>query len=147
MQEYSCVGVSFLIKLQASGLRCFPVNFAKFLITPFLQNASWWLLLKKKSSYNLNNSHSVTDKTLEDKSHANVYNKKSWQACLTKIYNKQPTQIATVILVTKKRKPYTLLIFTHMCIRPANSPGATKSLPVLIDFSRFLGLSQFSQQV
>ena len=26
--------------------RCFPVNFAKFLISPFLQNTSWRLLLK-----------------------------------------------------------------------------------------------------
>ena len=49
----------FLIKLQALGVRpasllkkrlwrkCFPVNFAKFLGTPFLQNASGWLLLAK----------------------------------------------------------------------------------------------------
>ena len=28
--------------------RCFPVNFAKFLSTPFLQNTSWRLLLKKQ---------------------------------------------------------------------------------------------------
>ena len=46
--EKTCVRVSFVIKLQASGLRpvtllkkvpwhrCFPVNFAKFLRTPFL---------------------------------------------------------------------------------------------------------------
>ena len=27
--------------------RCFPVNFLKFLRTPFLQNTSEWLLLKK----------------------------------------------------------------------------------------------------
>ena len=30
--------VSFLIKLKASGLRRLPVNFEKFLRTPFLQN-------------------------------------------------------------------------------------------------------------
>ena len=42
-QENTRARVSFLIKLQASGLlkkrlwhRCFPVNFAKFLRTPFL---------------------------------------------------------------------------------------------------------------
>ena len=47
-QKNTCVRVTFLIKLQASGLtpatllkkslwhRCFPVNFVKFLRTPFL---------------------------------------------------------------------------------------------------------------
>ena len=50
-----CARVSFLIKLQDWGAanllkkkiwhRCFPVNFAKFLRTPFLQNTSGWLLL------------------------------------------------------------------------------------------------------
>ena len=45
----------FLIKLQAWGLqlwqkkrlwlRCFPVNFAKFLRTHFLTEHLWWLLL------------------------------------------------------------------------------------------------------
>ena len=51
-QENTCARVSFLIKLQDSGLRtatllkkrlwhrCFPVNFVKFLRTPFLQNTS-----------------------------------------------------------------------------------------------------------
>ena len=46
-QENTCARVSFLIKLQVSGLRpatllkmrhwnrCFPVNFVKFLRTPF----------------------------------------------------------------------------------------------------------------
>ena len=54
-QENTSARASFLIKLQASGLqlylkkrlwrRCFPVNFAKFLIrTPFLQNTSGQLL-------------------------------------------------------------------------------------------------------
>ena len=56
-QENTCDRVSFLIKLQAYGLRpvtllkkrrchrCFPMNFAKFLRTPFLQNTSGRLLL------------------------------------------------------------------------------------------------------
>ena len=46
-QEKSCVGVSFLIKLQASGLqhRCFPGYFAKFLGTPFFTKHLRWLLL------------------------------------------------------------------------------------------------------
>ena len=37
-RENACIGVSFLIKLQALGLqhRCFPVNFVKFLRTTFL---------------------------------------------------------------------------------------------------------------
>ena len=49
--------VSFLLKLQALGLRpatllkretlaqVFPVNFAKFLRTPFFTEHLWWLLL------------------------------------------------------------------------------------------------------
>ena len=50
----SPVSVSFLIKLQASSLhfskketltQCFPVNFVKFLRTPFLQNTSRPLFL------------------------------------------------------------------------------------------------------
>ena len=44
-QENACDRVSFLIKLQARG-RCFPVNFAKFLRTPFLKEYLWWLLLE-----------------------------------------------------------------------------------------------------
>ena len=53
--EGTCVRFSFLIKLQASGLqlslkkqlrhRCFPINFLKFLRTPFLMEHLWWLLL------------------------------------------------------------------------------------------------------
>ena len=70
-QENTCADVSFLIKLQAcyhhietSHLicydgnmpatllkkrlrrRCFPVNFVKFLRTPFLKDHLWWLLLQ-----------------------------------------------------------------------------------------------------
>ena len=54
-QENTCAGVSFLFKVadlrpetllkKRPWLRCFPVNFAKFLRTPFLQNTSWRLLL------------------------------------------------------------------------------------------------------
>ena len=41
-QENTCARVSFLITLLKKRLwhRCFPVNFAKFLRTPFLQNTS-----------------------------------------------------------------------------------------------------------
>ena len=53
-----CARVSFLIKWQASAFllkkgiwhRCFPVNFAKFLRIPFLQNTSRWLLLLSEIS-------------------------------------------------------------------------------------------------
>ena len=60
-QENTCARVSLLIKLQALGLRpatllekrlwhsCFPVNFMKFLITPFSQNTSGRLLLQFSS--------------------------------------------------------------------------------------------------
>ena len=56
-QENTCAKISFLIKLQALGLRpttllkkifwhrCFPVNFAKFLRTPSFIEQLWWLLL------------------------------------------------------------------------------------------------------
>ena len=46
-QENTCARVSFLIKLQAWGLKhsCFPVNFVKFLRTPFSIEHFWWLLL------------------------------------------------------------------------------------------------------
>ena len=56
-QENTCARVSFLIKLQASGLRpatllkkrlrhrCFPVNFVKFLRTHFFTERLRWLLL------------------------------------------------------------------------------------------------------
>ena len=55
-KENTCAGVSFLIKLQAkacniiqkrdSDISCFPVNFAKFLRTPFFIGHLWWLLLQ-----------------------------------------------------------------------------------------------------
>ena len=48
-QENTCARVSFLIKLRRWH-RCFPVNFAKFLRTPFLQNTSGRLLLIMKHS-------------------------------------------------------------------------------------------------
>ena len=57
LQENTGARVSFLIKLQASGLRpaallkkrlwhrCFPVNFAKFLRAPiFIEHLRWLLL-------------------------------------------------------------------------------------------------------
>ena len=62
-QENTCARVSFLIMLQASGLRpatllkkrlwhrCFPVNFAKFLRTSFFIEHLWWLLLYWHGSY------------------------------------------------------------------------------------------------
>ena len=43
--KLQAVGVSFLIKLIRIWHGCFPVNFAKFLRTPFLQNTSGRLLL------------------------------------------------------------------------------------------------------
>ena len=53
-QKRICTGVSFIIKLQASGMkllkrrlrcRCFPVSFAKILRTPFFIENHQWLLL------------------------------------------------------------------------------------------------------
>ena len=53
-QENTCARVSFSIKLKAVPAtllkkrlwhRWFPVNFAKFLRTPFLTEHLWWLLL------------------------------------------------------------------------------------------------------
>ena len=54
LQENTCASASFLIKLQAEACnfvknrlwhRCFLVNFAKFLRTPFLTEHLRWLLL------------------------------------------------------------------------------------------------------
>ena len=53
-QENTCARVSFLIKFQAPATllkkrlwhRCFPVNFAKFLGTPFFTEHPWYLPLK-----------------------------------------------------------------------------------------------------
>ena len=52
-QENTCTRVSFLIRLQRPATlfkkrrwhRCFPVNFVKFLGTPFYTEHLWWLLL------------------------------------------------------------------------------------------------------
>ena len=49
-QENACARVSLLKK--RLWRRCFPVNFAKFLRAPFLQNTSGWLLLNLKTFYN-----------------------------------------------------------------------------------------------
>ena len=56
-QENACARVSFLVKLQAWRLqlylkkrlryRGFPVNFVKFLRTPFYIEHLWWLLLDR----------------------------------------------------------------------------------------------------
>ena len=43
-QENNCARVSILVKLQPWGCE-FPVNFAQFLITPFLKEYIRWLLL------------------------------------------------------------------------------------------------------
>ena len=54
-QDSTCARVSFLIKLQAAPAtllkkrlqhRCFPGNFAKFLITPVFAENLWWLFLQ-----------------------------------------------------------------------------------------------------
>ena len=42
--EYLCQSL-FFNKATSLRHRCFPVNFSKFLRTPFLQNTSWQLLL------------------------------------------------------------------------------------------------------
>ena len=52
--ENTCARASFSIKLQTSACtwlwrRCFPVNFAKFLRTHFLENSFGWLLLQRVS--------------------------------------------------------------------------------------------------
>ena len=56
-QENTCARVNFLIKLQAAPAtllkkrlwhRCFRMNFAKFLRTPFSQSTSGRLLLKRE---------------------------------------------------------------------------------------------------
>ena len=46
-QETTCARASFLLKKRLWH-RCFPVNFAKFVRTPFLQNTSGRLLLYRQ---------------------------------------------------------------------------------------------------
>ena len=51
-EEHTCARVSFLIKLRPQAIkrlwhRCFPLNFAKFSRTSFLQNTSGRLVLNK----------------------------------------------------------------------------------------------------
>ena len=43
----------FLHNIPGLRHRCFPVNFAKFLRTPFLQNTTWRLLLKTVNLWDL----------------------------------------------------------------------------------------------
>ena len=58
-QENTCDRVSLLIKLHRPSTllkkrlcyRCFPVNFAKFLRTPFFTEHLWWLLLYNLKRY------------------------------------------------------------------------------------------------
>ena len=57
-QENTCARASFLIKLQASGLkkrlwhRCFPVNFVKFLRAPFFTEHIWTTASVNASIFN-----------------------------------------------------------------------------------------------
>ena len=69
-QESTCITVSFLITLQARRLQqlCFPVNFAKFLITPIYIEHLWWLLLKRnmtaeKEIWNFENMWTIPTKS------------------------------------------------------------------------------------
>ena len=67
LQENACARDSFLIKMQARfatlltnslWYRCFPMNFVKFIRTPFLQNTSGRLLVlfPHKTVYSSNTS-------------------------------------------------------------------------------------------
>ena len=42
-RESTCARVSFLLKKRLCH-KCFPVNFSKFVRTPFLMEHLWWLL-------------------------------------------------------------------------------------------------------
>ena len=53
LQENTCTRVSFLLLKKRLWYRCFPVNFAKFLRTPFLQNPSGQRLLNALCTFNL----------------------------------------------------------------------------------------------
>ena len=73
-QENTCARASFLIKLKARPAtllkkrlwgRCFPVNFVKFLRTPFCTEHLWWLLLMPLVSFYipLKRDHDITNKS------------------------------------------------------------------------------------
>ena len=83
LQENPCARVSFWIKLQTWGMRpiillkkrlwhrCFPLNFAKFLRTPFLKEHLRGLLLKLLIKIRINSF----------KSPFCIYNRSSHQRC------------------------------------------------------------------
>ena len=81
-QKNTCVRVSFLMKFKKRlWHRYFPVDFAKFLRTPFLTEHLWWLLLKSKSKL----------RTMCRKNHENFKNSKL--GCnLTSSYKKEYIQ-------------------------------------------------------
>ena len=57
-QEVFCEKGLTLATLLKKGLwhRCFPVNFVKFLRTPFLTEHPWWLLLDLQLSHGTKNT-------------------------------------------------------------------------------------------
>ena len=71
-QENTCARVFQLWR------RCFPVNFEKFLRTPFLQNTSGWLLLTiySQSITTLNNDNNARYITLQE----NIW--QLWRRCV-----------------------------------------------------------------
>ena len=87
-QENTCARASFLIKSQASGLRpatllrlwywCFPMNFGKFLRTPFSQNTSWQLLLIVLWKVSLTNFTKCTGKQLFQSPFLNKSEMQAW---------------------------------------------------------------------
>ena len=107
-QENTCARVSFLIKLQAWGLRpatflkkrfwnrYFPVNFVKFLWTPFLENSSGRLLPYRNGMFGENGLCKIL--TLGTNSNASpCWNPSSW----TPSKNIAPSKRSGTVAVTK----------------------------------------------
>ena len=117
-QENTCARISFLTKLQASPAtfikmrfshRCFPVNFVKFLRTPFYKEHLWWLLLK---SYNKEPQFGFVEEiTLFP---LVIIRKLSGEVC----FYVKPKSISrfTIKSVAKKQAFYVCFWVNHLCL-------------------------------
>ena len=83
-KENKCQSLSFnkaagLLKKRLFLHSCFPVNFAKFLRTPFFTEHSWWLLLKVCKRYFLSNFYfSPNDSPLKNYEKCFLFHLKSF---------------------------------------------------------------------
>ena len=119
----------FFNKVAGIRHRCFPVNFAKFVRTPFLQNTSGLLLLNKKETY----FHQIDQNELAVHTQQTNACSKSAQPLGTgvkygKIYKDTRTTSLSiyssgVFIVNFKHMLHLLLVF-YCCLRRGNILGS-----------------------